>query len=148
MPFPARHGVPSRPPAATSSPPHSVPTPTSSPLLFCPTKPGDHSDAVCISFPFAVHTPSSNRLRRPLFLSGEPRVTVDSHHRAPIALTDPLASFPDPCLCFTAHSRPPILARARPPTTTVRRHLQLTVGNPLRALPHQHNPSASTTSTP
>jgi hypothetical protein len=143
-----RHGVPSRPPAAMSSPPRSVPTLTSSPLLFCPTEPGDHSDAICISFPFAVHTLSSSCLRHPLLLSDEPRVTVDSHHRAPIAFTDPLASFPDPCLCFPAPSCTPILARARSPMTTVRRRFLLNVGNPLRALPHHHNPSISTTSTP
>jgi hypothetical protein len=104
----APHIVPSRPPAAMTSPPRFVLAPTSSPLLFCPTEPGDHSDTVCTSFPLAVHTPSSNRLRRPLLLSSESRLTVDSHHRVPIALTDPLASFPKLCSCFPAPSRPPI----------------------------------------
>jgi hypothetical protein len=104
----AHHGVPSHPPAATSSPPHSVLTPTCSPLLFCPTEPGDHSDTVCTPFPLAVHTPSSNRLRRPLLFSGEPQVTVDSHYRAPIASTDHLAGFPNLYSCFPATSRNPI----------------------------------------
>jgi hypothetical protein len=106
----ACHDIPSHLPAATSSPPCSVLTPTSSPLLFCPTEPGDRSDTVCTSFHLAVHTPGSNRLRRLLLLSGEPRVAVDSHHRAPIALTDPLASFPN--LCHAP--QPPAALQFRP----------------------------------
>jgi hypothetical protein len=127
----ARHGVPSRPPAATSSPPRSVPMPTSSSLLFCSTETRDHRDIVCISSPFAVHTPSSNYHHRSLLPSGEPLATVGSRHRPPIASTNSSASFPDLYLCSPAPSRLPISIGAPSPTTIVRRRLLLTVGSSL-----------------
>jgi hypothetical protein len=84
----------------------------------------------------------------PLFLSGEPRATVGSSHRPPIAPANPSTSFLDLYSCSLAPSHRPISTGAPSPTTTVRRRLLLTVGSSLRAFPRHHNPSASTTSTP
>jgi hypothetical protein len=84
----------------------------------------------------------------PLFLSGEPRVTVGSSHRPPIAPASSSASFPDLYSCSLAPSRLPISTGAPSPMTTIRRRLLLTVGSSLRAFARHHNPSASTTSTP
>jgi hypothetical protein len=85
-------------------------------------------------------TPSPDRLRLQLLPSSEVLAAVDSHHRPPIAPTDPLASFPSPCSCSPAFKRRRISAGAPLPMIAARRRPLLAVEHPFPTLLDPNRP--------
>jgi hypothetical protein len=83
-------------PAATSSPPRSVPVSTSLRSLLCPAVPVESTRLICTSFsPCRAHS-SPITTAATLLHSGEPLDAVGSRRRPPIVSTNPLSSFPSP----------------------------------------------------
>jgi hypothetical protein len=132
---PSQRHAPRRPPPTATSPlPCPARVPSLLPSPFFSAAPAAHTRSVSISFPLPCAPRTPDHHRHPLLPSGEPLDAVDSCHRSPIAPTDPLASFLNPCSCSPTPKRHRISAGAPLPATATRRRPLLAVEHPFLTL--------------